>query len=103
MKIEGKDILAAVTLAGGWLSILISGFVYALFWRADNEPGYSGDNSLRLVALSFCSLGGMAFLSGHIYLIIKKTWALIFISWGVCVALLVGAITLLPILLIFMV
>ncbi len=103
MKIEGKDILAAVTLAGGWLSILISGFVYALFWRVDNEPGYRGSSSLGLVAFSFCSLGGLAFLGGHIRLIIKKTWALIFITWGACAALLVGAITLLPVLLIFMV
>ena len=39
MKTGKKEILAGVTLAGGWLSVLISGVFYAFFWRVDNEPG----------------------------------------------------------------
>ncbi len=103
MKTTGKEILGGVTLAGGWLSILISAFVYAFFWRVDNEPGAKAIPGLLWAAISFCSIGGLAFLGSHIYLIIKKAWLLILIAWAVCIALLVGAISLSPILLLFMV
>ncbi len=102
-KIHGKDVLGGGILAGGWLSILISGVFYALFWRVDNEPGAKDIPSLLWTAISFCSLGGLAILGSHIYLIIKKAWVVILIAWAVCVALLIGAISLSPILLLFMV
>ncbi|MCP4140470.1 MAG: hypothetical protein GY755_09305 [Chloroflexi bacterium] len=101
MKI--KEIISGFSLVCGWLFILISCVVYAFFWRVDNEPGAKDIPALLWVAISFCSLGGLSFLGSHIYLIRQKAWTLILIAWGVCIALLVGAITLLPVLLIFMV
>lgn len=101
-EMRGRQILSAILLTVGWLSILISGFVYAFFWRVDNEPGASG-TSLLWAAISFCSLGGLTFLGSHIYLIIQKAWLLILIAWVVCIVLLVGAVSLSPILLFFMV
>ena len=103
MKTGGKEILAGVTIAGGWLSILISGVFYAFFWRVDNEPGAKDFPGYLWTAISFCSIGGLAFLGSHIYLIIKKNWKVILIAWAVCIALLIGAISLSPILLLFMV
>jgi len=103
MKTGKKEILAGVTLAGGWLSILISGVFYAFFWRVDNEPGAKDFPTLLWAAISFCSLGGLSFLGSHIYLIIKKSWKITLIAWAVCIALLAGAISLSPILLLFMV
>ena len=103
MKKETKEILAGVTLTGGWLSVLVSGVFYAFFWRVDNEPGAKDFPGLLWAAISFCSLGGLSFLGSHIYLIIKKNWMVILLAWAVCIALLVGAISLSPILLLFMV
>ena len=103
MKTENKEILAGLTLAGGWLSILVSVAIYAFFWRVDNEPGARDFPGLLWAAISFCSIGGLAFLGNHIYLIIKKAWMIILIAWVVCIALLIGAISLSPILLLFMV
>jgi hypothetical protein len=69
----------------------------------DNEPGAKEIPGLLWAAISFCSLGGIAFLGGHIYLIKNKAWILLFIAWGLCGALLVAAISLSPILLLLMV
>ena len=102
-KTDGKEILGGALLAGGWLSILVSGVFYAFFWRVDNEPGAKDFPGLLWAAISFCSLGGLSFLGGHIYLIIKKNWKIILVAWAVCIALLVGAISLSPILLLLMV
>jgi len=98
-----KDVLISLLVPGGWGSMLFSIVFYALFWRVDNEPGAKDVPALWWAALSFCSLGGLAFLGGHIYLIVQKVWTLILIVWVVCIALLVGAISLSPILLLLMV
>jgi len=103
MNTKNKEILAGAIIAGGWLSVLISGVFYAFFWRVDNEPGARDFPGLLWAATSFCSLGGLAFLGSHIYLIIKKNWKIILIAWAICIALLVGAVSLAPILLLFMV
>ena len=83
--------------------MVFSAAVYLLFWRVDNEPGAKAVPGLLWAAISFCSLGGLSFLGGHIYLIKEKAWLPLLIAWGLCVALLVGAITLSPILLLLMV
>lgn len=83
--------------------MLLSIVFYLLFWRVDNEPGAKDIPGLLWAAISFCSLGGLAFLGGHIYLIKEKAWIVLAIAWVVCIALLVGAISLLPILLFLMV
>ncbi|MGB7876510.1 MAG: hypothetical protein WBL25_19180 [Anaerolineales bacterium] len=98
-----KEIISGFLLAGGWGSMLLSVAFYALFWRVDNEPGAKDIPGLLWAAISFCSLGGLAFLGRHIYLIKQKAWTLLFISWGLCVTLLVGGIVLSLILLLLLV
>ena len=98
-----KEIFSGLLMAGGWISMLLSIVFYLLFWRVDNEPGAKDIPGLLWAAISFCSLGGLAFLGGHIYLIKEKAWIVLAIAWVVCIALLVGAISLLPILLFLMV
>ncbi|MCP4416078.1 MAG: hypothetical protein GY805_05625 [Chloroflexi bacterium] len=88
---------------GGWASMLLSIVFYLFFWRVDNEPGAKELPVLLWTAVSLCSLGGLAFLGGNILLIIKRAWLPLGIGWALCIALLIGAITLAPILLLFMV
>jgi hypothetical protein len=57
----------------------------------------------RETAVSLCSLGGLAFLGGHFMLIMKKAWLALGIGWALCIALLIGAVALAPIVLLFMV
>ncbi|HKJ39014.1 MAG TPA: hypothetical protein VJ972_09575 [Anaerolineales bacterium] len=98
-----KEILSGLTLSGGWLFMLVSLVFYAFFWRVDNEPGAKDFPGLLWAAISFCSLGGLAFLGGHIYLIKEKAWWVLLAAWALCIALLVGAVSLAPLLLLFMV
>ena len=98
-----KEILSGLTLSGGWLFMLASLVFYAFFWRVDNEPGAKDFPQLLWAAIFFCSIGGLAFLGGHIYLIKEKAWWVLVGAWAICIALLVGAISLAPILLLFMV
>jgi hypothetical protein len=98
-----KEIISGLLLSSGWGSLLFSVAVYMLFWRVDNEPGAKDIPSLLWAAISFCSLGGLAFLGGHIYLIKQKAWTLMFIAWGLCVALTLVAVSLSPILLLLIV
>lgn len=98
-----KEIISGLFLAGGWGSLLLSIVFYLFFWRVDNEPGAKDVPGLLWAAISFCSLGGLAFLGSSIYLIIKKAWVVLVVAWVVCIALLVGAVSLSLILLLFMV
>ncbi len=98
-----RHLFVAFLLSSGWGAMLASIALYMLFWRVDNEPGAKAIPSLLWAAVSFCSLGGLAFVGSHIYLIIEKAWLLVLIAWAMCLALLVGAISLSPILLLFMV
>ena len=98
-----KEIISGLLLSSGWGSLLFSVAVYMLFWCVDNEPGAKDIPGLLWAAISFCSLGGLAFLGGHIYLIKQKAWTLMFIAWGLCVALTLVAVSLSPILLLLMV
>ena len=100
---KSKEIIGALALSGGWVSMLFSIALYAFFWRADNEPGAKDVPALLWSAVSFCSLGGLAFLGGNAYLIKGRAWRALAAAWVVCMALFVGAIMLLPILLLFMV
>jgi hypothetical protein len=102
-SVKLKDILGAILLAGGWGSMLLSVAVYLLFWRVDNEPGAKDIPALLWAAVFFCSLGGLAFAGSHIFLIVRRAWVWILVAWGLCLALLVGAISLSPILLLLMV
>ena len=103
MKTDNKTILSLLLLAGGWAAMLLSVVFYLLFWRVDNEPGAKDVPALLWTAVSFCTLGGLTFLGSHIYLIMKKAWLMLGIGWALCIALLVGAIALAPILLLLMV
>ena len=103
MEIRAKHILGAIFLPGGWGSMLLSIALYMLFWRVDNEPGAKDVPGLLWAAIACVSLGGLAFLGSHIYLILKKAWLLLLLAWVACAALLAVAIYLLPILLLLMV
>ena len=83
--------------------MLLSIAFYMLFWRVDNEPGAKDVPGLLWAAISCCSLGGIAFLGSHVYLILKKSWLLLLIAWGLSIAIFVGAVSLSPILLLLMV
>lgn len=98
-----KEGFGVLLLSGGWGSMLLSVVFYLLFWRVDNEPGAKDVPALLWAAISACSLGGLSFLGSHIYLIMKKAWLMLGIGWVLCLALLVGAVALAPILLLFMV
>jgi hypothetical protein len=98
-----KEIISGLLLSGGWGSMLLSGALYLLFWRVDNEPGAKDVPGLLWAAISFCSLGGLTFLGSNIYLMIRKSWIVLVVAWVVCVALLIGAVSLSPILLLLMV
>ena len=100
---KAKEILSGLTLSGGWLFMLVSLVFYAFFWRVDNEPGAKDIPALLWTAILFCGTGGLAFLGGHVFLIKEKAWWVLVGAWVVCVTLLVGAISLAPILLLFMV
>jgi hypothetical protein len=102
-SIQLKEILSALLVASGWGSMLLSVVFYLLFWRVDNEPGAKDVPGLLWAAISFCSLGGLTFLGSNIYLMVKKSWVVFVIAWLVCVALLIGAVSLSPILLLLMV
>ncbi len=98
-----KEIGGILFLSGGWLSMLLSLVFYLFFWRVDNEPGAKDMPWLLWTAVSLCSLGSLAFLSGNVLLMIKKAWLWLGVGWALNIALLVGAVALAPILLLFMV
>ncbi|HSM70832.1 MAG TPA: hypothetical protein VK851_04755 [Anaerolineales bacterium] len=98
-----KRVVSGAILLSGWSSMLLSIVFYLFFWRVDNEPGAKDVPALLWAAISFCSLGGLEFLGGNIYLIKEKSWMVLVVALVVCIALLVGAISLSPILLLFMV
>ena len=98
-----KEVLSALLIPGGWISMLTSIVLSLFFWRVDNEPGARDVPGLLWAAVSFCSLGGLAFVGGQIYLIVKKAWIVLAVAWATCIALLAGAVSLSPILLLFMV
>ncbi len=83
--------------------MLLSIALYLLFWRVDNEPGARPVPGLFWAAIMFCSLGGSGFLGGHIYLITKKAWLMLGLSWAACLALLIGAIFISPVMLLLLV
>ncbi len=62
-------------LPGAWGSMLLSIVFYLFFWRVDNEPGVLDMPGLLWTAVSLCSIGGLAFLGGHILLIKKSVVA----------------------------
>ena len=100
---KAKEIVSGVLLSGGWASMLLSITLYLLFWRVDNEPGAKDVPGLLWSAVACCSVGGLAFLGCHIYLMVRKAWTTLFISWGVCLLLLFGAGSVAPVLLLLMV
>ncbi len=102
-KVEIKQILSALLLALGWAFVLLSVAVYLLFWRVDNEPGAGPATGLLTAAIAMLSVGGVSLLVNVVYLILKKAWIVIAVAGAVCVAILVGAIGLSPILLLFLV
>jgi hypothetical protein len=72
------------------------------FWRVDNEPGAAKIPELLWAAICFASSGGLIFVATNLYLILQKSKA-IFIAWGICLVTGMGACSLSPILLLFMV
>jgi len=100
---EIKQLLNALLLALGWAFVLLSIAVYLLFWRVDNEPGAGSATGVLIAAIAMLSVGGLSVIANAIYLIVRKAWIVIVIAGAVCLVILVGAISLAPILLLLMV
>ncbi len=100
---ETKNALSSILVAVGLAAMLSSIVLYMFFWRVDNEPGAKDVPALLWAAISFCSLGGLVFLGSQVYLIVNRAWLMLGISWALCIGLIVVAISLAPILLLFMV
>ena len=100
---KAKEIISGLLASGGWGFMLLSIVFYLLYWRVDSEPGAKAIPGLLWTAISLCSLGSFGVLGGNIYLLKQKSWITLIIVWVVCVALFVGAISLLPFLLLLMV
>ena len=98
-----KEALGAVGAALGWAFILASVPAYLFYWRVSNEPGAGSAWGLLITTILFLGAGGLLLIGGNIYLLFKKAWILLLVTWVVCIALLVGAVSLSPILLLFMV
>jgi len=102
MTDQTKILLMVVFVVLGWLLILAAIPSYAFFWRVDNEPGAAKIPELLWATFCFLSTGGLLFLAANIYLISQRSKA-IFIAWGFCLVAGIGACSLSPILLLFMV
>lgn len=99
---DGKVIIAMLALVGGLIMIYLSLVFYAFNWRVANEPGFSTAWELLIPAIAFCGIGGLIFLGSNIYLFIRRS-KLIFLAWALCIVVTIGAVSLAPILLLFMV
>jgi len=99
---DGKVIIATLLLVGGLIMIYLSGVFFAFNWRVANEPGFTTVWGLLIPAIFLCGVGGLLFVGAHVYLFIRRS-KLIFLAWGVCVVVTIGAVSLAPILLLFMV
>jgi len=98
-----REALTAVATVLGWALLLASIPVYLFHWRVANEPGAGPALGLLIATIFLLGAGGLLLIGGHIYLLFKKAWILLLVVWEVCIALLVGAVFLSPVLLLFMV
>ncbi len=101
-SMDAKEIIATLLVPGGLIMIYISFVFYALNWRVANEPGYSTVWGLLLPGIAFCGVGGLVFIGTHIFLFLRRS-KLVFLAWGLCVFVTIGAVSLAPILLLLMV
>lgn len=99
-----QEILSAAGVVLGWTCILLAAGTYLLFWRVDNEPGYRGDaTGMLLAAILLAGSGGLSFLFCNIYLITKRYKFGFLIAWLLVIVISIGAISVAPILLLFLV
>ena len=101
-SMDAKEIIATLLLPGGLILIYVSFVFYALNWRVANEPGFSTAWGLLLPGIAFCGVGGLIFIGTNIYLFLRRS-KLVFLAWGLCVLVTIGAASLAPILLLLMV
>lgn len=94
---------AAIIMAGGWASALLSVALYLLFWRVDNEPGAIKAPELLQASLIFLAAGGLAFIGGNIYLLTRNAWKAYRAAWLLCAVILLLAMLGSPLLLMMLV
>ena len=94
---------AAIVMACGWASGLLSVAFYLLFWRVDNEPGAIKAPELLYASLAFLAAGGLAFVGGNVYLLARNAWKAYRNAWLLCAVFLILAIIGSPLLLILLV
>lgn len=99
---DSKVLIATLLLPGGLILFYLSLAFYTLSWRVSNEPGFSTAWELLIPAIGFCGMGGLIFLGSNIYLFMRRT-KLIFLAWALCIPVTIGAASLAPILVLFMV
>ena len=102
-NIDGKVAIATTLIAGGLIFVYLSFIFYALNWRVANEPGYDTVWYLLAPAIALSAVGGLAFLGGHIYILLRRAWLMLPVAWALCIVITVSAASLAPILLLFMV
>jgi hypothetical protein len=102
-SIKGKHLFVAAGSIVGWIFVLTSVPLYLFYWRVSNEPGAGSGMNFWITATVCLGGGGLLTLATQLYLLVKKSWILLLITWAFCTALLIGAVYLSPILLLFMV
>jgi hypothetical protein len=101
-SLDAKEIIAILLLPGGLILIYLSFVFFAFNWRVSNEPGFGTAWGLLITAIVLCVTGLVIFIGSHIFLIMRQ-WKLIFLAWVLCIVVTIGAVSLIPILLLFMV
>lgn len=84
------NLLVGLGVLAGWVMMNIAFITYALFWRMDNEPGYTGPVWMLALALAMAGLGILLFIVGHIFLLAKRARNEFILTWlavlvvGIC-------------------
>ena len=101
-SVDAKEVVVSFLIPGGLILIYLSLVFYAFNWRVSNEPGFSTAWEWLAPGIAFCGVGALIFVGSNIYLIMRRS-KLIFLGWGLCIPVTGGAVSLAPILLLFMV
>ena len=98
-----RVILSTMSVVLGVILQVVALATYLLFWRADNEPGYTGDPWMLAAALCLGGLGVFLFFGGNLGLIVNRAKTAAVVAWLLVVMVLSTACYLSPMILILLV
>ena len=101
-SLGAKEIIAILLIPGGLALSYLALVFFAFNWRVSNEPGFDTAWGLLLTGIALCGVGGVVLIGAHVFLIMRQ-WKLVLIAWVLCVVVTIGAVSLAPILLLFIV